>query len=190
MSEFDKKQIFVGNLNTNTTEYSLRDAFRQYGVVTHVNVQKDKNHGFVTFADEATVNNLLASQMIGTLAIYIDGRTVDIKPKIFKEKQINPKINSQQSTPMNPKKVFVAGLQAGTNKSHLDAYFTKWGLITDSYVIPEKNIGFVTFKHASDVQQLLMKTMTGEVHKINNRRVTLQPATGKFELVSKFINSI
>ena len=190
MSEFDKKQIFVGNLNPNTTEYSLRDAFLQYGVVTHVNVQKDKNHGFVTFADEATVNNILASQMIGTLAIHIDGRTVDIKPKIFKEKQNTPKINSQQNTPMNPKKIYVAGLSNGTNKGHLDQYFTKWGLIVDSFVIPEKNIGFVTFKHASDVQQLLMRTMTGDGHWINNRKVTVQPATGTFKLFSKFINSV
>ena len=170
MSVFDKNQIFVSNLSPRTNESKLRDAFSKHGNVTHVKVQKDKNTGVVTFANEATVINLLASQMIGTITVHVDGRVLDIKPKVSREK-------SQQNNLLNPNKIFVGGLPAGATKGDLDNYFTKWGVITESYVVHEKNVGFVTFQHACDVQQLLMRTMTGEIHRIKNTKVIVEPAT-------------
>ena len=170
MSVFNKNQIFVENLSPRTTETKLRDDFSKHGNVTHVKVQKDKNHGTITFANEATVINLLASQMIGTITVHVDGHALDIKPKVSREK-------SQQNNLLNPNKIFVGGLSAGTNKADLDNYFTQWGVIMESYVVEEKNVGFVTFQHAADVQHLLMRTMTREVHKINNAKVVVEPAT-------------
>merc|ERR1712147_3779 len=42
-----------------------------------------------------------------------------------------------------------------------------------------ENVAFITFKHATDAQQLVMKTMNGHVHKINKKVVTVKPSTGK-----------
>merc|ERR1711935_1182058 len=53
------------------------------------------------------------------------------------------------------------------------------GLVVNSWIHSQKNVAFVTFKHASDAQQLLMKTMNGHVHVIKNRNVTVRPSVGK-----------
>lgn len=61
------KKLYVGNLNYNTTEDSLREHFLQFGEVVSVNVIKDratgqsKGFGFVEMADEAAADNAISS---------------------------------------------------------------------------------------------------------------------------------
>ena len=178
MSEFDKKQIFVANLSPKTTNARLSAAFSAYGHVVQAHVQQEKNCGFVTFANEASVTNLLTNVMAGTLTIHVDGVFVTPKPKIIKVNKTSPNAASQ-SPDLNPKEVFVGGLTPSTTKADIDNYFSKWGLVVNSWILSQKNVAFVTFKHASDAQQLLMKTMNGHVHVIKNRNVTVRPSVGK-----------
>jgi RNA recognition motif-containing protein len=68
------KNIYVGNMNYDTTEGTLRELFAEYGEVTSVSVITDRYTGrprgfaFVEMADEAAANAAIAA---------LDGRDVD-----------------------------------------------------------------------------------------------------------------
>merc|ERR1712227_62511 len=173
MPEFDKTQIFVGNLSLATDNASLKRAFTRFGKVINSQIDANKMCGFVTFENEVSVQNIMAEAMLGTTVFEVDGVKVVVKPKIKKEKAEK----QSKQLELNPKKIFVSGLSKEITSNDLKAHFTKWGLITEAYTVADKYIGFITFKHASDVQQLLMRTMTGEKHIIKGKDLTIQPAT-------------
>lgn len=61
------KKLYIGNLPFTATEDDVRNYFAQYGTVSEVIVIKDrdtgrsKGFGFVTFADETTADNAIAT---------------------------------------------------------------------------------------------------------------------------------
>jgi cold-inducible RNA-binding protein len=74
------KRLYVGNLNYNTNDQALRDAFAEFGDVKDVKVIIDretgrsKGFGFVEFANEADAQNAV-TQMNGQ---DLDGRSLRV----------------------------------------------------------------------------------------------------------------
>ena len=84
------KNLFVGNIDFNTTEDSLRELFAPYGVVNQVTIVKDRETGqprgfaFVEMAGAADADKAIAG-LNGTL---LGGRTLNIneaRPKPQRE---------------------------------------------------------------------------------------------------------
>lgn len=80
------KNIFVGNLNFNTSEEQLRELFATYGTVERVSILTDRDtgrsrgFGFVEMTNEAEAEKAIAALNGANL----DGRTLNIneaKPK-------------------------------------------------------------------------------------------------------------
>jgi RNA recognition motif-containing protein len=76
------KNIYVGNMNYDTTESRLRELFEEYGEVSSVNVITDRNTGrprgfaFVEMEDEAAANAAIAA---------LNGQEVDGRPLTVNE---------------------------------------------------------------------------------------------------------
>lgn len=80
------KNIFVGNLNFNTSEEQLREMFATYGQVERVSILTDRDtgrsrgFGFVEMTNEAEAEKAIAALNGANL----DGRTLNVneaKPK-------------------------------------------------------------------------------------------------------------
>jgi len=75
-----KKKLFVGGLNWDTSDKGLREAFEEFGSVTEAAVITDRytgrsrGFGFVTFADASDAEAAL-DEMDGA---SLDGRTVNV----------------------------------------------------------------------------------------------------------------
>ena len=74
--------MFVGGLNWDTTEESLRKYFGQFGPVSSCTVMRDGTSGrsrgfaFVTFSDPKSVNAVMVREH------YLDGKIIDPKRAI------------------------------------------------------------------------------------------------------------
>ncbi|OGD75045.1 MAG: RNA-binding protein [Candidatus Coatesbacteria bacterium RBG_13_66_14] len=73
-------KLFVGSLSWDTTDQTLRDAFKRFGevveakVITERDSGRSRGFGFVTFADDEAGRNAI-SEMNGT---ELDGRTIRV----------------------------------------------------------------------------------------------------------------
>jgi len=74
------KNIFVGNLDFNSTESSIRTLFEQYGAIDRVNVVTDRDTGrsrgfaFVEMSDEAAADRAIAALN----GYQLDGRSLNV----------------------------------------------------------------------------------------------------------------
>jgi cold-inducible RNA-binding protein len=74
------KNIFVGNLDFQSTESSIRSLFEQYGAVDRVNVVTDRDTGrsrgfaFVEMSDEAAADRAIAALN----GYQLDGRSLNV----------------------------------------------------------------------------------------------------------------
>jgi len=72
--------LFVGSLSWDTTDQTLRDAFKRFGevveakVITERDSGRSRGFGFVTFAEDEAGRNAI-SEMNGT---ELDGRTIRV----------------------------------------------------------------------------------------------------------------
>ncbi|HUT99414.1 MAG TPA: RNA-binding protein [bacterium] len=73
-------KLFVGSLSWDTTDQTLRDAFKRFGevveakVITERDSGRSRGFGFVTFADDEAGRKAV-SEMNGT---ELDGRTIRV----------------------------------------------------------------------------------------------------------------
>jgi RNA recognition motif-containing protein len=74
------KNIFVGNLDFNSTEASIRSLFEPYGTVDRVNLVTDRDTGrsrgfaFVEMSDAAQANQAISALN----GMQIDGRALNV----------------------------------------------------------------------------------------------------------------
>ncbi|KAG5982613.1 hypothetical protein E4U55_001680, partial [Claviceps digitariae] len=70
----DTTKMFIGGLNWETTDQSLRDYFEQFGEVVECTVMRDsstgrsRGFGFLTFKDAKTVNIVMVKEH------FLDGK--------------------------------------------------------------------------------------------------------------------
>ncbi|KAK0389678.1 hypothetical protein NLU13_3251 [Sarocladium strictum] len=141
----DEGKMFIGGLNWETTDQSLRDYFSQFGEVVECTVMRDSNtgrsrgFGFLTFRDAKTVNVVMVKEH------FLDGKIIDPKRAIPRDEQ------------EKTSKIFVGGVSQDTTDQEFKDYFAQFGRVVDATLMMDKDtgrprgFGFVTFESEAGV---------------------------------------
>ncbi|KAH9853287.1 hypothetical protein C2E23DRAFT_728758 [Lenzites betulinus] len=139
--------MFIGGLNWDTTDESLRKYFTQFGKVEACTIMRDaagrsRCFAFLTFEDPASVNAVMVREH------FLDGKIIDPKRAI-------PRQEHQRAT-----KLFIGGLPGSVTSESMRDYFAQFGKVVDATVMLDretgrsKGFGFVSFENV-DVQPML-----------------------------------
>ncbi|KJZ78708.1 hypothetical protein HIM_02099 [Hirsutella minnesotensis 3608] len=138
-------KMFIGGLNWETTDESLRDYFAQFGEVVECTVMRDsstgrsRGFGFLTFKDAKTVNIVMVKEH------FLDGKIIDPKRAIPRDEQ------------EKTSKIFVGGVSQETTDQEFKDYFAQFGRVVDATLMMDKDtgrprgFGFVTFESEAGV---------------------------------------
>ncbi|KAI1178631.1 hypothetical protein F4777DRAFT_80182 [Nemania sp. FL0916] len=148
--------MFIGGLNWETTDHSLREYFSQFGEVTECTVMRDgatgrsRGFGFLTFKDPKTVNIVMVKEH------FLDGKLIDPKRAIPRDEQ------------EKTSKIFVGGVSQDTTENEFKDYFAQFGRVVDATLMMDKDtgrprgFGFVTFENEVGVEACLSTHL--EIH--------------------------
>ncbi|KAI0269340.1 hypothetical protein BC834DRAFT_820318 [Gloeopeniophorella convolvens] len=131
--------MFIGGLNWDTTDESLKKYFTQFGKVDACTIMRDSTgrsrcFAFLTFDDPASVNAVMVREHI------LDGKIIDPKRAI-------PRQEHQRAT-----KLFIGGLAGSVTSESMREFFSQFGKVVDSTVMLDretgrsKGFGFISFE--------------------------------------------
>lgn len=140
--------MFVGGLNWDTTDETLRNYFSEFGKVDACTIMRDasgrsRGFAFLTFEDPAAVNAVMVREH------YLDGKIIDPKRAIPRQEH------------SRTQKVFVGGLAPSVTNDSMRQFFSQFGKVIDATVMIDrdssrsKGFGFVTFDEKTDVERLI-----------------------------------
>ncbi|KAJ6007970.1 hypothetical protein N7540_011946 [Penicillium herquei] len=145
--------MFIGGLNWETTDQSLRDYFSQFGEVQECTVMRDsatgrsRGFGFLTFRDAKTVNTVMVKEH------YLDGKIIDPKRAIPRDEQ------------EKTSKIFVGGVSQEATEQDFKHFFMQFGRVVDATLMIDKDtgrprgFGFVTFDSETAVENALSRPL-------------------------------
>ncbi|ORY03023.1 RNA-binding domain-containing protein [Basidiobolus meristosporus CBS 931.73] len=145
----DEGKVFIGGLNWETSDESLRDYFAKYGEISDCVVMRDsatgrsRGFGFLTFVDPAVVDEILKSEH------YLDGKLVDPKRAVPRDEQ------------EKTEKIFVGGVAPEVHEDEFRAFFEQFGKVIDATLMTDREtgrprgFGFVTFESSDGVERSL-----------------------------------
>ncbi|EEB08688.2 mRNA cleavage factor complex subunit [Schizosaccharomyces japonicus yFS275] len=162
-------KMFIGGLNWETTDESLRDYFEQFGEVLDCTVMRDsttgrsRGFGFLTFKDPKCVQVVMSKEH------HLDGKIIDPKRAIPREEQ------------EKTAKMFVGGVPADCTEEEFRDFFNQFGRVLDATLMMDKDtgrprgFGFVTFENEAAVEN----TMSQPYITIHGKPVEVKRATPK-----------
>ncbi|KAK1020049.1 hypothetical protein LTR33_019263, partial [Friedmanniomyces endolithicus] len=131
--------MFIGGLNWETTDESLKQYFSQFGDVVECTVMRDgatgrsRGFGFLTFRDPKVVNTVMVKEHT------LDGKLIDPKRAIPRDEQ------------ERTAKIFVGGVSQDASQDDFANFFRNFGNVLDATLMMDKEtgrprgFGFVTF---------------------------------------------
>ncbi|KAI1916200.1 hypothetical protein LOZ53_001523 [Ophidiomyces ophidiicola] len=146
-------KMFIGGLNWETTDQSLKDYFSQFGEVQECTVMRDgatgrsRGFGFLTFKDPKTVNTVMVKEH------YLDGKIIDPKRAIPRDEQ------------ERTSKIFVGGVSQEATEQDFKQFFMQFGRVVDATLMIDKDtgrprgFGFVTFDSEAAVDGCLSQPL-------------------------------
>lgn len=149
-------KMFIGGLNWETTDESLKNYFSEFGEVLECTVMRDgasgrsRGFGFLTFKDAKTVNIVMVKEH------YLDGKIIDPKRAIPRDEQ------------ERTSKIFVGGVSQEASEQDFKEFFMQFGRVVDATLMMDKDtgrprgFGFVTFDSEQAVEQCLDRPL--EIH--------------------------
>lgn len=147
----DDRKLFVGGLHRNVTEKEISDYCGQYGEVENVSIKYDPYTGqsrgfaFVTFADQKSIDDLLAAG-----------------DHFIASKKIDPKRVTKRVNPLKCK-IFVGGLTTEISEQDVKDYFSQYGTITefqqpfDKVKNIKKGFCFISFDDQNAAEEILKR---------------------------------
>jgi len=174
------RKIFIGGLNYNTTEDTLKEHFSQYGELVDVVVMKfpdtkrSRGFGFVTYSKEDEVDACQSAR-----PHTIDGKTVETKRATPREE-----FGHKPEAGATIKKLFLGGLKEDVEDDEIRSYFSQFGTVaevtrlTDKDTGKKKGFGFVEFDDYDPVDKVLLQGN----HQLGGRKVDVKKAVSKQEM--------
>jgi RNA-binding protein Musashi len=198
--------MFIGGLNWETTDESLRRYFSQFGEVLECTVMRDgatgrsRGFGFLTFKDPKTVNSVMVKEH------YLDGKIVSARRKCPSRStkisntwhQIDPKRAIPREEQERTAKIFVGGISPEADEEDFREFFTQFGRVIDATLMIDKEtfrprgFGFVTFDSDAAVDRILasqpleLRGKQVEVKRAEPRGNVHEEGRGKFGRRGKF----
>ncbi|XP_043924917.1 heterogeneous nuclear ribonucleoprotein A0 [Protopterus annectens] len=174
-------KLFIGGLNLQTTEATLREHFEKFGeltdcvVVVNPLTKRSRCFGFVTYANAAEADSAMAAT-----PHVLDGNNVELKRAVAREDAGKPGVHAKV------KKIFVGGIKEDLEEEDLNNHFSQFGEIDKVEIIADKQsgkkrgFGFIYFSDYDSAD----KTAVIKFHTINGHRVEVKKAVPKDELGS------
>ncbi|KAI4329103.1 hypothetical protein L6164_021403 [Bauhinia variegata] len=168
-------KLFVGGVSWETTEDSFFKYFNKYGEVLDSVIMMNKHSGrprgfgFVTFADSAVADEVLAQEHT------IDGRVVEIKRTV-------PREDMEVVGVSRTRKIFVGGIPQFFTDDELREYFSPYGSIVEHQIMLDhktgrsRGFGFVTFENEDSVDKVFS---VGKIHELGGKQVEIKRAEPK-----------
>lgn len=168
-------KLFVGGISWETSQESFFNYFSKHGEVTDSVIMTDKlsgrprGFGFVTFADSAVADEVLAQEHT------IDGRMVEVKRTV-------PREDMEAIGVFRTKKIFVGGIPQFFTGDELREYFSPYGNVIECQIMIDHNsgrsrgFGFVTFDDEDSVDKVFS---VGKIHEIGGKQVEIKRAEPK-----------
>ena len=160
------RKIMVAGLKEGrheTDKESLEQYFKSYGPVEQAKLVRDqftgrsKGYGFVTFRNSKAVEKVMSAA-----SHSIDGKGVHISLAVrpVAKSGYFPGRKDVYSEDVEERKIFVSNLKpgaSGTTEKDLKLYFSGFGEVEEARIVASKSYGFVTFKDAESVKEVLSK---------------------------------
>ncbi|KAI9245206.1 hypothetical protein EDC94DRAFT_530342 [Helicostylum pulchrum] len=142
--------MFIGGLNWETTDESLRQYFSKFGPVLDCTVMRDpttqrsRGFGFLTMKENSDIDKIVSQA-----DHQLDGKRIDPKRAIPRDEQDKTE------------KIFVGGISPEVNEEEFREFFTQFGTVIDATLMMERDtgrprgFGFVTFETSNGVEEAL-----------------------------------
>jgi len=180
------RKVFVGGLDYETDDASLKNYFEQWGelsdfvVMKFPDTKRSRGFGFVTYRETD-----MLEECFSALPHTIDGKTVEIKRATPRDENRGSNARKGQfDNEIDPesksmRKLFLGGLSYNSTEDTVKAHFEQYGELVDCVIMKfpdsgrSRGFGFVTF----ETSQQLDDCQNNRPHEIDGKTVETKRAT-------------